>query len=347
MKISGYEKIISAYGKARILVIGDLILDEYIQGKVDRISPEAPVPVIWAEKHSFVPGGAANVAYNISALDAEVCLAGVVGADKNAAALSSALKERGVDVSGIVRDPRRHTTVKTRIIAGHQQVVRVDWEHTHPLSAQMNKKILDFVAANIDGFSAVIIEDYGKGVVNSQLLSGVLSLAGEKGKIVNVDPKEEHFQLYRKVTSITPNRRELENAVRNLKLTDTTNKFKIHSDKIFTLKEVTAAAEQVMRYLELESILVTMGEQGMALFEKDGGSISIPTVAQEVFDVSGAGDTVIAAFTLALACGAKKAEAAHIANFAAGIVVSKLGTAVTGREELLRKIKECSSREVR
>lgn len=347
MTIAGYRKIISAYEKARILVIGDLILDEYIQGKVDRISPEAPVPVVWAEKHDFVPGGAANVAYNISALDAKVCLAGVVGADKNAAVLSDTLKKMGVDVSGIVRDQRRHTTVKTRIVAGHQQVVRVDWEHTHPLSARMNDRILDFVAANIDRFSAIIIEDYGKGVVNGRLLSGVLSLAAKKGKIVNVDPKEEHFQLYRKVTAITPNRKELENAVRNLKLTDTTNNFKLNSDKISSLEQVRNAAEQVMRYLELESILVTMGEQGMALFDRDGRHIIIPTVAQEVFDVSGAGDTVIAAFTLALACGAKKEEAAHIANFAAGIVVSKLGTAVTSREELLGKIRECYPREVR
>ncbi len=347
MKISGYKKIISAYDKARILVIGDLILDEYIQGKVDRISPEAPVPVVWAEKHSFVPGGAANVAYNISALDAEVCVAGVVGDDKNAAALSGALKKKGVDVSGIVRDQRRHTTVKTRIIAGHQQVVRVDWEHTHPLPEKVNGRILDFVSANIDGFSAIIIEDYGKGVVNEELLSGVLSLAGKKGKVVNVDPKEENFQLYRKVTSITPNRKELENAVRNLKLTDTTNNFKLNSDKVSSPEQVRRAADQVMRYLDLESILVTMGEQGMALFEKDGKNMVIPTVAQEVFDVSGAGDTVIAVFTLALACGATKAEAAHIANFAAGIVVSKLGTAVTSREELLKKIKEYASREVR
>jgi D-glycero-beta-D-manno-heptose-7-phosphate kinase len=333
------KKVINKFNKARILVLGDLILDEYIQGSVDRISPEAPVPVVWANKHTFVPGGAANVANNIRSLDANVCLVGVTGRDKNAGILSAELKKRGIITKGIFTDPLRHTTVKTRIIAGHQQVVRVDWEHRDSLSRKINQDIIKFVRTNINDFDGIIIEDYGKGVINIQLLNDLISLARFHKKIIAVDPKEEHFQFYQGVTSITPNRKELENAIRNLRIKDTTNRFKFNTDQLFTDKDIDLAADEIMKYLGLESILVTLGEQGMRLFEKSGRITYIPTVAQEVFDVSGAGDTVISTFTLALSCGASKLEAAHIANFAAGIVVGKLGTAVTTRKELLERIK--------
>ncbi|MDD2731206.1 MAG: D-glycero-beta-D-manno-heptose-7-phosphate kinase, partial [Candidatus Portnoybacteria bacterium] len=323
------ERIIDKFNKANILVIGDLILDEYIFGSVERISPEAPVPVVWANKKAHVPGGAANVAYNISSLDADVTLLGVTGEDKNADILLSELARRRIGCRGVFSQPDRHTTVKTRIIAGHQQVVRVDWEHTDSLAPAINKKILDFVKKNIKGFDAIIIEDYGKGVVNAELLRQVIGLSRRHGKIICVDPKEEHFLYYRGAISITPNRKELENAVRNLKIKDTTNSFKINTDKLFSDKEIDAAAWEVLKFLGLESILVTLGENGMKLFVKGGSKTHIPTVAQEVFDVSGAGDTVISAFTLALASAANMVEAAHIANFAAGIVVGKLGTAVT------------------
>ncbi|MFA5355791.1 MAG: D-glycero-beta-D-manno-heptose-7-phosphate kinase [Candidatus Omnitrophota bacterium] len=330
--------IINRFGNARILVLGDVILDEYISGGVERISPEAPVPVIWADTHNFVPGGAANVASNISSFGASVCLAGVVGKDKNAGALLSELKKRKISTAGIFADPLRHTTVKTRIIAGHQQVVRVDWEHTHSLSRKINNAVAGFVKKNIDKFDAIIMEDYGKGVINMGLLDEVIALSHSRKKIITVDPKEEHFLYYQGVTSITPNRRELENAIRNLRIKDISNRFKFNTDKLFTDKDVISAAKEILAYLGLESLLVTLGEQGMRLFEKNGRVTHIPTVAQEVFDVSGAGDTVISAFTLALACGASKLEAAHIANFAAGIVVGKLGTAVTDRKELLERI---------
>jgi D-beta-D-heptose 7-phosphate kinase/D-beta-D-heptose 1-phosphate adenosyltransferase len=214
----------------------------------------------------------------------------------------------------------------------------VDWEHTHSLSRELNAKIIDFIRKNIDGFDAVIIEDYGKGVINMHLLEELISLSRLHKKIITVDPKEEHFQYYRGVTSITPNRRELENAIRNLKIKDTTNRFKINNDRLFTDKDIDLAARQILEYLELESILVTLGEHGMQLFEKSGRLTHIPTVAQEVFDVSGAGDTVISTFTLALCCGATKLEAAHLANYAAGIVVGKVGTAVTTRKELLERL---------
>ncbi|MBU1727600.1 MAG: D-glycero-beta-D-manno-heptose-7-phosphate kinase [Candidatus Omnitrophica bacterium] len=332
------KKIIQRFNKARVLVVGDLILDEYIWGKVDRISPEAPVPVVWANRRTNVPGGAANVANNITALDGKVCLVGVVGRDKNSEILLSELRKRKIDSNGVFIESSRHTTLKTRIIAGHQQVVRVDWENTEPLSRAINKKIFTFIEKNIKNFDAVIIEDYGKGVINKDLLDGIVSLVDSQKKVVTVDPKEEHFQLYRGVTSITPNRKELENAVRNLKLTDTTNRFKMNNDRLFSDRDIDIAARQVLEYLELDSILVTLGEQGMRLFEKQGRITHIPTVAQEVFDVSGAGDTVIGTFSLALSCGADKLDAAYIANYASGIVVGKVGTATTSRKELIERI---------
>jgi D-beta-D-heptose 7-phosphate kinase/D-beta-D-heptose 1-phosphate adenosyltransferase len=333
------RKIIHNFKKANILVVGDLILDEYIWGNVERISPEAPVPVVWANKRTFTPGGAANVANNIRALDGHVSLVGVIGKDKNTDILLSELKKKKIATEGICIDPKRHTTVKTRIIAGHQQVVRVDWEHTDALSRELNQKIFKFIKANISDFDAVIIEDYGKGVINMHLVQEFIALARLQKKIITVDPKEEHFRYYQGVTSITPNRRELENAIRNLRIKDTTNRFKFNTDKLFTDKDIDSAADEILKYLGLQSLLVTLGECGMRLFERNGHRTHIPTVAQEVFDVSGAGDTVIAAFSLALSCAATQLEAAHIANFAAGIVVGKLGTAVTSRQELLERIK--------
>lgn len=333
------RKIIGKFNKARILVIGDLILDEYIWGSVERISPEAPVPVLWANKRTFVPGGTANVANNIRSLGAEVSLLGVTGDDANSKILFAELRKRKINTRGIFIEPKRHTTVKTRILAGHQQVVRVDWEHTHGLPEELNLKILKYVEKNIRLFDALIIEDYGKGVINVELLGRLVSLAKAYKKIITVDPKEENFQYYRGVTAITPNRKELENAVRNLKIKDNSNRLKINTDRLFTDKDIDSAARQITEYLNLDSILVTLGEQGMKLLENNGRLTHIPTVAQEVFDVSGAGDTVISSFTLALCAGASKLEAAHIANFAAGIVVGKLGTAVTTSRELLERIK--------
>ncbi len=339
MNLGNLKEIITKFSKAKIMVIGDLILDEYIWGSVDRISPEAPVPVVWANRRSFVPGGAANVANNIRSLDGDVTLIGVVGKDKNADTLLSEISKLKISRRGIFIAPKRHTTVKTRILAGHQQVVRVDWEHTEALPADLNHRIISFIERHINNYDAVIIEDYGKGVINTELLAAVIRLSRNTRKIITVDPKEENFLYYRGVTSITPNRKELENAVRNLRIKDKTNKFKVHNDRLFNNEEINSAALQVLKYLELDSILVTLGEHGMRLFEQSGVVTNIPTVAQEVFDVSGAGDTVIAAFTLSLSNGANKSEAAYIANFAAGIVVGKLGTATTNRKELIERIK--------
>jgi rfaE bifunctional protein kinase chain/domain len=334
------REIINNFDKQNILVVGDLILDEYIWGDVERISPEAPVPVVWAKKRTFVPGGAANVANNIRALNGNVYLLGAVGRDKNADIILAELKKRQIPTESIFIEPQRYTTVKTRIIAGHQQIVRLDWEHVEPLPKELNKRILSYFKKHIASFGAVIIEDYGKGVINKGLLEELIALAHKNNKIVIVDPKEDHFQFYRNATSITPNRKELENAIKNLKIKDTTNRFKLNSYSLFTDKDIDFAAEHIMKYLSLDSILVTLGEHGMRLFQKGNKSIHIPTVAQEVFDVSGAGDTVIGAFTLAICSGATKLEAAYIANYAAGIVVGKVGTATTTKKELIERIEK-------
>jgi len=338
--VKGIDKIIAKFGRMNILVIGDLILDQYIHGDVDRVSPEAPVPVVWARERKYQPGGAANVANNISSLGGRVSLCGVIG-DKSpeiSRRLLGELKERNIDTGGIILENGRETTLKTRIIAGHQQVVRVDWEHVHHIKKETDNKLRNYIAKNLKDFDAVIIEDYGKGLLDRNLTETIIKEANFLEKIITIDPKEDNFDCYFKATCITPNRKETENAIRYLKMKDAHDKFKIYKEELISYNDIVKAGEAILGHLELKSLLITLGEDGMWLFEKDGNK-HIPTVAQEVFDVSGAGDTVIATFTMALACGATKLEAAHIANFAAGIVVGKLGTAVTTTRELLGRIK--------
>ncbi|HAH20067.1 MAG: hypothetical protein A2Y00_09140 [Omnitrophica WOR_2 bacterium GWF2_43_52] len=319
------KAIIQKFHKARVLVIGDLILDEFIWGKVERISPEAPVPVVVVSSESFMPGGASNVANNIAALGGNSSIAGIIGDDKSGKTLVEELRKKRVDTSGIVIDSQRPTILKTRIIAHHQQVVRVDREKNGPINDTLFEQILSFIRREIENLDALIIEDYGKGVIVPRLLAEVVPLARKHKKIVTVDPKVSHFSYYRGVTCITPNEKEAEGGAG----------IDIENDE-----DINKAGKKMLKDLSLDSVLITLGENGMRLFEKDGAITHIPTVAQEVFDVSGAGDTVIAAFTLALACGATKLEAAHLSNFAAGIVVSKVGTAVVTKEELLEKITE-------
>jgi D-glycero-beta-D-manno-heptose-7-phosphate kinase len=334
------KKIVTKFNKAKVLVVGDLILDQHIWGDVERISPEAPVPIVWAKRRTYAPGGAANVANNISALGAKVSLCGVLGDRQDPATEKFQLeaKKLGIDTKGVFFEKGRRTTLKTRIIAGHQQVVRVDWEDVDYISGNIKMKIFKYLGDHIKKFDAVIIEDYGKGLLDRELTADIIKNAKYFKKIVTVDPKENHFDCYRHATCVTPNRKEAQNAIRYLKMKDRGNIFKIYTETLFTDNDIIKAGEAILEYLELESLLITLGESGMWLFEK-GKNKHIPTVAQKVFDVSGAGDTVISAFTLSLCVGASKLEAANIANFAAGIVVGKLGTAVTNPEELLERIK--------
>jgi D-beta-D-heptose 7-phosphate kinase/D-beta-D-heptose 1-phosphate adenosyltransferase len=325
--IARYKKIVANFRNAKVLVIGDLILDEFIWGDVSRISPEAPVPVVWVRNESFMPGGASNVANNLRSLGASVSLSGVIGDDERGAILKGELKSRGIDVGGVITDSSRPTILKTRVVAHHQQVVRIDREKTDPLSDPVISKLADYLKKAVKEADALIIEDYGKGVITPKLLSLIVPAAKACGKIISVDPKEEHFRFYGGVTVITPNNHEASKAVG----------FEIRDDA--TLKK---AGARLLDRIRCRIALITLGENGMAVFRKGKPMKHIPTVAQEVFDVSGAGDTVIAAYTLALASGADPVEAAHIANCAAGIVVGKVGIAVVTPEELMNRIKaEC------
>jgi len=328
MKSQGFNKlknIISNFKKASVLVIGDLILDEFIWGDVSRISPEAPVPVVWVKKESFMPGGASNVANNLRSLGANVHLAGVIGNDEHGAILKGQLDDKGIDTAGILIDESRPTILKTRVVAHHQQVVRIDKEKTEQLSDKMIARMVDYIKVVMRKIDAVIIEDYGKGVITPALLRKIVPLAKLNKKVISVDPKEEHFRYYKGISVITPNNQEASKAVG----------FAIQDDA--TLKR---AGLTLLNKLNCKIALVTLGENGMAVFQKGKPMKHIPTVAQEVFDVSGAGDTVIASYTLSLASGADPIQAAHIANCAAGIVVGKVGIAVVSPDELLVRVKE-------
>ncbi len=328
MKTQSYTRlksIISEYKNKKILVIGDLILDEFIWGKVSRISPEAPVPVVWVDNESFMPGGAANVANNISSLGAKVYLVGVVGNDDRAAILRGELEHKGINTDGIAADATRPTTLKTRVIAHQQQVVRIDKERIDYIKDRIVNKIVNYVKKSIDEIDAILIEDYGKGLIAPKLLKPIVDLAKKYKKTISVDPKEEHFSFYRGVTVITPNYQEASKAVG----------FKI-SDKA-SLKK---AGQILLNKFKVKIVVITLGEKGMAVFEEGRPPKRIPTMAQEVYDVSGAGDTVISSFTLSLASGATPIQAAHIANCAAGIVVGKVGISVVNEDELIGRIRE-------
>lgn len=324
MKKGGFKKIIDRFSGKKVLIIGDLILDEFLWGDVSRISPEAPVPVVWVRSESFMPGGAANVANNIQSLQAKTYLAGVVGMDERGRTLKEILEGKGVNAEGVFIDSERPTILKTRVIAHHQQVVRIDKEKMDSLNPELISQIIAYVKTVIEDIDAIIIEDYGKGVITPRLLREVLKLAKTHKKIITVDPKEEHFHYYKGVTSITPNHHEASRAIG----------IKVKDDK-----SLLRIGRILLKRLRSESVLVTLGENGMMLFEKNNRITHIPTEAQDVFDVSGAGDTVIGAFTLALAAGASMIDAARISNIAAGIVVGKVGIATVTQKELLNRIK--------
>ncbi|MDP3921588.1 MAG: D-glycero-beta-D-manno-heptose-7-phosphate kinase [Candidatus Omnitrophota bacterium] len=320
------KELIDLFRDARVLVIGDFILDQFVWGSVRRISPEAPVPVVKVERDSFMPGGSLNVANNIRTLGGTVYPCGVVGRDLEGRMLVKAMRREGIETGGVIYDSDRRTSLKTRIIAHSQQVVRYDRENTDDISKQACREILEFVKRKIDVVDVIVIEDYGKGVVQPLLLKEVTALAKRFCKPVLVDPKEKHFSYYTGVTAITPNRLEAYGVFEN-----------------GNAKRRESSIEQVgrslVRKLKCQALLITLGEDGMALFEKNGQITKIPTAAREIFDVSGAGDTVMAAFSLCLAAGASMQEAARVANVAAGIVVGKLGTATVSPSELRAALK--------
>jgi len=323
------------------MVVGDVILDRYIQGSVSRISPEAPVPVVLEESFSYQPGGAANVAHNLAALGAKVTQVGKTGFDFEGQLLKRDLKRKGIDISGIFSDRKMATITKTRVIAQHQQVVRIDREKPviRP-DAALDKKVASFIEERLKKTDAVIVSDYGKGLITPKMVEAVRDRALAYKIPITVDPKVEHFACYRNVTCITPNLKEAENAIRNIKIREAdAQELGLSSDRLYSMKDVERAGDRLLKYLNLESLLITLGERGMCLFEKGKAPYGIDTRAQEVYDVTGAGDAVISVFTLALTAGANKQKAAELANYAAGVVVGKMGAVAVSPEELSDAIK--------
>jgi D-beta-D-heptose 7-phosphate kinase/D-beta-D-heptose 1-phosphate adenosyltransferase len=307
----------------RVLVVGDVMLDEFLWGRVARISPEAPVPVVEITSQTFRLGGAANVACNVRSLGGGAAVAGVVGSDEAGRRLRDALAGSAVEDALSVDGAGRPTTHKTRIIAHHQQVVRADREEADEIGAVLEDELGDAVRRAARGAGAIILSDYQKGVVTRRLMNKVLAAARREGVPLLVDPKVRHFALYRGAAVVTPNQLEAEQAT-GVRIRDEAG---LHE-----------AGRRILKTLRCRAALITRGEHGMALFEQDRKPVEIPTAARQVFDVTGAGDTVIATLALALAAGATLAEAAMLANYAAGVVVGKIGTATVSPEEVLAAI---------
>ncbi len=314
MKIEG-EKLIQIFENMKsktIMVIGDIMLDHYIWGKVDRISPEAPVPVVEVKEEKFKLGGAGNVANNLLSLGARVLVGGVKGTDPQGDILLDILRESNIPTAQIFTSPHKGTIVKTRIIAHTQQIARIDKEDRTLISDDLRGQLVSAVKASIDVIDAIIISDYAKGVVSRELIEEIVSITKDNGVLVCVDPKERNFSFYNRVNVITPNTKELSFGA-GIKIEDE--------------QDIIEAAHRVKSMLNCDMVLVTRGEHGMSLFDNNGETIDIPTTARAVFDVTGAGDTVISCFTLALVSGATPQEAAVISNIAAGLVVAEVGAA--------------------
>ncbi|MGE5894786.1 MAG: D-glycero-beta-D-manno-heptose-7-phosphate kinase [bacterium] len=313
-----YKGILSRFKRKNILIVGDVILDHYVWGTVDRISPEAPVPVVTVTRENYLLGGAGNVANNITSLGAQATIAGIIGEDHRGRMVVDLLANQGIDTE-ILFVVHRPTTVKTRVIAHHQQVVRFDREDASAADGAFFRKFSSFLRDRIRMFDAVIIADYKKGVVTEPLIRMINRFAKPHGIFVAVDPKVGHFSFYRGVSLITPNKKEAAEGS-GIPITDD--------------RSLISAGKKLLSRLRCGSVLITRGEEGMSLFH--GNTVRhIPTVARHVFDVTGAGDTVISAFTLAHASGASMLQAATIANHAAGIVVGEVGTATTTPEAIL------------
>lgn len=322
------RQLLTAATKTRVLVVGDVMLDQFIWGGVSRISPEAPVPVVDFQRESFMPGGAANVSRNLAALAVPTELFGAVGNDDAARRLQKLLTAQHIGCTGLVKSAARHTSVKTRIVAHRQQVVRIDRETRDGLDPKLTGKLLAELKSKIRNAAAVIVGDYGKGVVTQLLLNEVKAICRARGVWLSLDPKPVHHLNLAGLSLITPNRKE---AFELAALPDETR----HADPLAD-KNLMLVAQRLLNELRPVVLMITLGEQGMLLCQRGQKPFHIPTVAQEVFDVSGAGDTVIATFTLAIAAGASPVEAAILSNHAAGIVVGKVGTATTSPEELLK-----------
>jgi rfaE bifunctional protein kinase chain/domain len=314
------RELLGNFSGKRVAVVGDLMLDRYYWGSVHRVSPEAPVPVVEVDTESVRFGGAANVANNIQALGGRAFLIGLVGDDHPGVMFRKMLTDQGLETGGIVIDPARPTTIKTRVIAAGQHVVRIDNESKQDCPELLRAKLIDAVRSSIRSLDGVIIEDYNKGVVTRDVIHAVIAAAQEHGKPVAVDPKFNNFFEYKNVTVFKPNRREVEEAV---------------GGKLKTVADVERAGKSLLESLNAQNVLLTRGEEGMSLFQSGGSVTHFPTTAGAVQDVSGAGDTVISTLTMALVAGGGITESCILANCAGGVVVGAVGIVPILPEQLL------------
>lgn len=319
------SKIVDKFKEKNILVLGDLMLDKYVWGDVARISPEAPVPVVDVMREEHVPGGAANVASNISSLGSNVCVMGIVGKDETKEKLTKELIERKIDTGCLITDESKRTIQKVRVFGRNQQLIRFDYEKKGYISKNTEVRVISMLKEKIKNVDAIIISDYAKGTVTRNIIDELKKMCKKEDKMIIVDPKPFHKRFYENVTLITPNHAEAHKMAGIGELKNEDEDIKNLGNKLIE---------------ELKSnILITRGEKGMSLFEKSGKVSQIPTFAKEIFDIVGAGDTSVATLTLALASGANFEEAAIIANHAAGITVGKVGTSTVSLEELKESIK--------
>jgi len=320
-----FKNFLDSDHRPRLLVIGDLILDEYIWGAVSRISPEAPVPILETKSENLTLGGAANVANNLVALGCEVHLVGAIGQDEKGDKLLTLIEEKGISSKGIFRFVHRPTTSKIRVVAHNQQVLRIDKEDNRPITEETEKRIIKYINKALPDMDIVICSDYRKGILTEKVFSAVSHRAKNSKKRVIVDPKSSDFELYKGATVITPNQFEVEKAV-PIKIQD-----KVDLDR---------AAEYLLNLTHAEVLLITRGKDGMTLYPNKAKPVDIPTQAKEVFDVTGAGDTVVSVLAMALAVGFNPEDSAWLSNMAASIVVGKVGTAVVTLNEINEYLQE-------
>lgn len=313
------KSLLENFSDKSVLVIGDMMMDKYIWGSVERISPEAPVPVVTAKDVTFRPGGAANVVNNISSLSGKVYAAGVIGHDEMGKKLLVEFKENNLPTEGLMIDSTRPTICKTRVLAHNQQIVRIDHENVQKISDEMAHKILHYIQGVIEHTDTVLVSDYNKGLITSKIAREVIILAKEKEKKIIVDPKPVNIFLFTGATVVVPNYSEVKSVL---------------APAISDSMSIKDIGLSLLEKLQTQAILITLGKQGMLLIEKNRNVFELPASTREVYDVSGAGDTVVATLSLALAAGASMIEATELANQAAGIVVTKLGTATVKREEI-------------
>jgi len=313
--------IINHFSRSKVLVVGDIMVDQFIWGKVSRISPEAPVPVVEVTSETLLFGGCANVLNNIFSIGGKVAVTGIIGSDDMGRWVIRQFRKMGIDTKGIIIEQNRPTIVKTRVVAHHQQVVRFDRENKNPVDSDNIQIILEYIKAMRDELGAIIVSDYNKGIITKKLIDGVRDVIAGRNIVLCVDPKQNDFSFYRGCDIITPNHHEAGRAL---------------GVDLLNEEDIVRGGRDLLEKYDFKAVLITRGEEGMTLFERNKDITSIPTVAKEIFDVTGAGDTVIGVLALCVAAGASFREAAAMANHAAGIVVGKVGTAAVSQDELKR-----------